>query len=125
MGMIYVAAGGACGAVCRYLLGNFIGSRLGGAWPWGTWTINILGSFCMGLLMVLIVEKQLLPAEARLFLCVGLLGGFTTFSSFSYELLQLFLKGGYVEALLYGGTSVVLGLGAAALGAFLGQGAIK
>ena len=82
MEIISVAVGGALGAVCRYLLGNFISRASGSALPWGTFAINIIGSFCMGLLMTLIVERGLLPAAWRLFLCVGLLGGLTTFSSF-------------------------------------------
>ena len=79
MEIISVAVGGALGAVCRYLLGNFISRASGSALPWGTFAINIIGCFCMGLLMTLIVERGLLPAAWRLFLCVGLLGGFTTF----------------------------------------------
>lgn len=85
MEIISVAVGGALGAVCRYLLGNFISRASGSTLPWGTFAINIIGCFCMGLLMTLIVERGMLPAAWRLFLCVGLLGGFTTFSSFGYE----------------------------------------
>ena len=69
MEIISVAVGGALGAVCRYLLGNFISRASGSALPWGTFAINIIGSFCMGLLMTLIVERGLLPAAWRLFLC--------------------------------------------------------
>ena len=64
MEIISVAVGGALGAVCRYLLGNFISRMSGSALPWGTFAINIIGCFCMGLLMTLIVERGLLPAAS-------------------------------------------------------------
>ena len=67
MEILSVAVGGALGAVCRYLLGNFISRMSGSALPWGTFAINIIGCFCMGLLMTLIVERGLLPAAWRLF----------------------------------------------------------
>ena len=98
MEIISVAIGGALGAVCRYLLSNFISRASGSALPWGTFAINIIGCFCMGLLMTLIVERGLLPAVWRLFLCVGLLGGFTTFSSFGYESLMLLTEGNIAAA---------------------------
>lgn len=98
MEILSVAVGGALGAVCRYLLGNFISRASGSALPWGTFAINIIGCFCMGLLMTLVVERGLLPAAWRLFLCVGLLGGFTTFSSFGYESLMLLTEGNIAAA---------------------------
>ena len=98
MEIISVAVGGALGAVCRYLLGNFISRASGSALPWGTFAINIIGCFCMGLLMTLIVERGLLPAAWRLFLCVGLLGGFTTFSSFAFEAAGLIRDGAWLAA---------------------------
>ena len=67
MEIISVAVGGALGAVCRYLLGNFISRASGSALPWGTFAINIIGCFCMGLLMTLIVERGMLPAAWRNF----------------------------------------------------------
>ena len=116
MEIISVAVGGALGAVCRYLLGNFISRASGSALPWGTFAINIIGCFCMGLLMTLIVERGLLPAAWRLFLCVGLLGGFTTFSSFGYESLMLLTEAAY------SGGSLLLGLLAAGAGVLAGKG---
>ena len=126
MEIISVAVGGALGAVCRYLLGNFISRASGSALPWGTFAINIIGCFCMGLLMTLIVERGMLPAAWRLFLCVGLLGGFTTFSSFGYESLMLLTEEG-VQALcrtqkdILDG-SLLLGLLAAGTGVLAGKG---
>lgn len=109
MEILSVAVGGALGAVCRYLLGNFISRASGSALPWGTFAINIIGCFCMGLLMTLIVERGLLPAAWRLFLCVGLLGGFTTFSSFGYESLMLLTEGNIAAAAAYSGGSLAFG----------------
>lgn len=116
MELILVALGGALGAVCRYLAGNAISKAVGSALPWGTFLINLGGCFAMGLLMTVIVERELLPAAWRLFLCVGLLGGFTTFSSFGYEALMLLAEGNILAAAGYAGGSVVLGLAAAGVG---------
>lgn len=113
MDVVLVALGGACGAVSRYFLGNIVGRSLGSVLPYGTFIINIVGCFCMGVLMTLIMERQLLPASARLLLCVGFLGGFTTFSSFGIEALSLLTSGRLCAALAYVGGSVLLGLVAA------------
>ena len=104
------------GAVSRFLLGNAASKALGSALPYGTFVINVLGCFAMGLLMTLIVDREILPAAWRLFLCVGFLGGFTTFSSFGYETLMLFAEGRLLAVLAYVGGSVGLGLVAAAAG---------
>jgi CrcB protein len=99
MNILYVALGGAVGAAARYLAGLWIAARLGASFPWGTFFVNVTGSFLIGIVLVL-VEAGTLPAEARLFLAVGILGGYTTFSSFSYETLQL-VNGGDVVPVLF------------------------
>ena len=99
MSVLYVALGGAIGAAARYLAGLWIAASLGAGFPWGTFFVNVTGSFLIGIVLVL-VERGTLPAEARLFLAVGILGGYTTFSSFSYETLQL-LNGGDVVPVLF------------------------
>lgn len=119
--LAFVALGGALGAVCRYLAGNVVSKTLGSALPWGTFAINIVGCFCMGLLMTVIVERELLGAGWRLFLCVGLLGGFTTFSSFGYETLMLLAEGNVAAAAGYACGSVLLGLMAAGAGVLLAR----
>lgn len=121
MQVLMVALGGALGAVSRFLLGNQVGKAMGSAWPYGTFIINIIGCFCMGVLMTVIVERQLLPAAWRLFLCVGFLGGFTTFSSFGYEAVSLFSKGELIGAVGYVGGSVLVGLVAAVIGVMIGR----
>ena len=99
MSVLYVALGGAIGAAAQCLAGLWIVARLGASFPWGTFFVNVTGSFLIGIVLVL-VEGGTLPAEARLFLAVGILGGYTTFSSFSYETLQL-LNGGDVVPVLF------------------------
>jgi len=94
---------------------------LGRDFPFGTLTINVLGSFLMGLLAIVLVEHLDLDAVWRTTILVGFLGGFTTFSSFSLETLHLFLTDETFKALLYMGLSVVLCVGAAALGLKVGQ----
>lgn len=74
MEILSVAVGGALGAVCRYLLGNFISRASGSALPWGTFAINIIGCFCMGLLMTLIVERGLLACGLASVLVRGPVG---------------------------------------------------
>ena len=121
MHIFSIALGGALGAVSRYYFGNVISRMIGGALPYGTFSINVIGCFFMGLLITLIIERNLLPAEWRLFLCVGFLGGFTTFSSFGYEALMLLQEDRYAVALAYMGGSMFLGLIAAALGVVLAK----
>ena len=116
LNLLIIALGGALGAVSRFLLGNGLSRALGSALPYGTFVINIVGCFAMGLLMTIIVDREMIPAAWRLFLCVGFLGGFTTFSSFGYEALILLTEGRMLAALAYAGGSVVLGLVAAAAG---------
>ncbi len=85
-----VALGGAGGAVMRYLFVSFVQSVIGIGAPWGTLAVNVLGSFLMGFLFMVIVEQDMVLAiEARLLLMVGFLGAFTTFSTFSMETLVL------------------------------------
>jgi fluoride exporter len=88
--LFLVMAGGALGAGGRYLFGIAAADALGLAFPWGTWGINIVGGLLMGLLAALVPD----PNDTwRLFLGVGVLGGFTTFSAFSLELFDMFAKG--------------------------------
>lgn len=100
MNLLYIAVGGALGAVLRYLAGNAAVKYFNPQLPYGTFIINISGCFFMGLLMTLIVDKGLLSPVWRLFLCVGVLGGFTTFSSFGYEVYS-FLRKETLPALCY------------------------
>ena len=109
-----VAAGGAVGSVARYGVGNLARTLLPG-WPWGTLTVNVIGSFAIGLLFAWFAARPASDA-VRLGLMTGVLGGFTTFSAFSIETLELLRSGGATDALGYVAATLVLGLAACALG---------
>ena len=100
--LIYVAVGGAIGSVCRYLLSKTTQSFLGLTFPVGTLVVNVVGSFLIGFLSVLILTKVAsFGGELRALLLIGLLGGFTTFSSFSLEVLELWESGAGFKVILY------------------------
>jgi CrcB protein len=108
------------GGLTRYALGTWIMVRSGGRFPLGTFLINISGAFFIGLLMAILTERFQPHPNWRLFLVVGVLGGYTTFSSLEYETLQAARDGEHWMALLYAAGSVLLGYLAVWLGAFLG-----
>ncbi len=114
MQVLLVALGGALGATLRYLVTSWVQQRVD-FFPWGTLVVNLLGSFLIGVVLELTV-RGFLSSQARLFLAVGLLGGFTTFSSFSWETLALLEDGDVLPALLYAGGSLVVGIVLAWLG---------
>jgi CrcB protein len=105
--ILAIASGGALGAVARFLMSNGVYRMLGRDFPWGTLSVNLLGSFAMGLLFVLLLERSLLAPELRAAILIGFLGSFTTFSTFSLETLTLVEQGEMLPALLNVGVSVV------------------
>lgn len=116
-----IAAGGAVGAVLRFAVSNSIYRLVGRDFPYGTLTVNVLGSLLMGLLFILLVERQVASAEWRAALLVGLLGAFTTFSTFSLETMALLEDGELSRALLNIVVSVLLCLAATWLGMGIGR----
>jgi len=106
-----VAAGGAIGAGLRYSLGAVVTRLLGTGFPYGTFAANILGAMAMGCLIALFERSDLTGQHLRSFLTTGLLGGFTTFSTFSLETVLLFERGEHGLAFLYAVSSVVLCVG--------------
>lgn len=110
--ILAVAAGGACGAVGRYLAGIGAGKLFGSEFPWGTLVINVTGSFLIGLFAGLFATRWNLPQSARIFLTVGLCGGYTTFSTFSLDSFYLMERGELVAAGAYVAVSVILSIGA-------------
>lgn len=111
--------GGGIGSVCRYLAGLSITRQFTTAFPAGTFIVNITGCFLIGLLYGVANRHAWLTVEWRLFLITGICGGYTTFSSFSYESISLIRQGNYAYFLLYVILSVVLGLLATVGGAAL------
>ena len=113
--LISIAMGGALGAVSRYLLGGWIGGWAGawsgGALPLGNVAVNLIGSFLLGVLIELSALTWSPSEEMRAFLVIGLLGGFTTFSAFSMEVMVLFERGRLDLAAVYAIGSVVLAIG--------------
>ena len=116
--LLPVMAGGALGSAGRYLTGRFTLSLLGPDWPWGTMMVNLLGGLLMGLLTGML-SRVSAPEGWRLFLAIGVLGGFTTFSSFSLETVLMLERRAYVLAGLYVSLSVILSIAAVALGLFV------
>jgi CrcB protein len=121
MNLVYVFLGGGLGACARYLMQGVVYRWTGAGFPWGTLVVNVLGSFIIGFLMSSLEERFLLNPSIRLFLTVGILGGFTTFSSFSYETMALFMEGSTAAALANAGVSLVGCLAAAWFGLTLGR----
>jgi CrcB protein len=114
-----IALGGAIGSLARYGLGG-LAQRVSADFPWGTLTINVLGSLLLGFLMRYLLSTTL-SAELRAGLTIGLCGGFTTFSTFSYEVVTLAESGSYARAGTYAAASVVLSLIAVMLGFWLSR----
>jgi CrcB protein len=114
----YVAVGSAIGGVARVLVGSAIQERFTGAYPMGTFIVNVTGSLVLGFLMRYALATPTVSAEMRALLTTGFCGGYTTFSTFSYETLMLFEAGDYRRGSLYALLSVVLSVAGATLGVF-------
>jgi len=114
--LLAVAAGGALGATGRYAVGVLMTRWLGHGFPWGTLTVNILGSVLMGVLVALIAVRANVGQTGQAFLMVGVLGGFTTFSSFSLDVISLVERHAYGLAAGYILGSVALSLAGILIG---------
>ena len=108
--VLFVALGGAIGSVCRYLAQVGVNKIISLAFPTDTFLVNITGCFIIGILYGLATKQPWFTVEWRLFLITGICGGYTTFSSFSYESVSLMSNGNYLYFALYVGLSVILGL---------------
>ncbi|MFC4254544.1 fluoride efflux transporter CrcB [Altererythrobacter xixiisoli] len=115
-----VALGGGIGSLLRYMVGRWMTQLVGPqammTFPWATLTVNVTGSMAMGMLMAWLARHGQEGEQYRLLIGVGLLGGFTTFSSFSLELMVLIERGQAGQAFVYGAVSVLAGLSALYIG---------
>jgi len=119
--MLLIALGAAVGANLRYMLSLWAARQWGADFPYGTLVINVVGSFAIGVVMALLTTRFTAADLWRPLLVTGLLGGFTTFSTFSYETSMLLISGSWLAAGLNTLASVGLGL----LGVFLGAGLVR
>jgi CrcB protein len=119
--LVLVAVGGAAGSICRYLVGLWTLRQFGGNFPWGTLAVNIVGSFVIGFIAEMISRRFGASPEMRLLLITGFLGGFTTFSAFSLDVVALFERGSMIVAGGYVLASVVISLCAVFAGLALGR----
>lgn len=118
---VLVFVGGGLGATVRYWFQGFIYAESGTNFPYGTIAVNVLGCFVIGLLMSSMEERFLIQPSIRVFLTIGILGGFTTFSSFSFETISLFRDGETLYAFANALGTLVLCLSATWLGLQLGK----
>lgn len=108
--LFLIGVGSFIGGVSRFALSRYVQSVTQTQFPWGTWIVNISGCFIIGILFGLSMKDNLLSNPWKLFLITGICGGYTTFSSFSLENLEL-IRAGYIgQFLVYSGSSVLVGL---------------
>ncbi|APE30980.1 camphor resistance protein CrcB [Halomonas aestuarii] len=120
--LLAVAAGGGLGGMARLAVGNAVAHRLGAGFPWGTLAVNLSGALLMGVLAGLLDPTSSSPGPAWSLLAVGLLGGYTTVSSFSLQTLTLVQQGRGVAAMAYGLATLVAGFAALLVGVWLAGG---
>ncbi|NLK38411.1 MAG: fluoride efflux transporter CrcB [Epulopiscium sp.] len=113
--IVFVGLGGCLGSVLRYLISLATSRLFGSQFPWGTLLVNMTGGALIGFLMAYCIARDV-PPEIRLFLTTGFLGGLTTFSTFSYETIQMILAGNWGIGLLNIATNLALSLGGVWLG---------
>lgn len=116
-----VAAGGALGSALRHLTNLAALRLLGPAFPWGTFAVNIVGCFAMGVFIELLARRFGASNELRLFVATGVLGGYTTFSAFSLDFAVLYERGALLQAFFYVAASVILGLAGLFFGMWLAK----
>jgi len=121
MQFLWIGLGGFLGANARYIVTLWAAGRWGTSFPYGTLIANVAGCFIIGLFLTLATEWLTIPTEMRLFVAVGFLGGFTTFSSFSFETFSLVEESRWQTAALNLFADVVLGLGGVMMGIYLAR----
>jgi CrcB protein len=119
---LYVFLAGGIGALCRWGVGRAVASGAGVSnFPWATFSVNVVGSFLMGYLSWVLVNRLAVPKELQIAVLTGLLGGFTTFSAFSLEVIRYIERGAFVGAFTYVMFSVVICVAMCALGLYIAR----
>ncbi|HXR37286.1 MAG TPA: fluoride efflux transporter CrcB [Candidatus Binataceae bacterium] len=121
LGVLLVGIGGFIGSIARYLVGGWFAARFGSAFPYGTFVINVTGSFIIGFFLAFAQDRVSLSPYWRLFFAVGFVGGYTTFSTFEYESISLLQNGEMLLGAIYMIGSLVIGAVAAIGGIALGS----
>lgn len=121
MALVMIALGGAAGAVSRYLLQGWVDGLAGGRFPWGTFAVNMSGSFFLGVVFALAIDRAALSPEVRVPLMVGFIGSYTTFSTLMLESWRLVEEGDLIFALANLLGSVAVGMIAVVAGLALGR----
>ncbi len=119
--LLWVGIGGFLGAIVRYLLGGWVAARWGALFPWGTFVINVSGSFILGFFLAFAQDRPWVHPSARLMFAVGFVGAYTTFSTYTYESIRLIMDGQFALAAFNILGSVVVGLMAVFAGVALGS----
>jgi CrcB protein len=116
MDYVWVGLGGLIGANARFVMTRYMADRFGDSYPWGTFAINVAGAFLIGLLLTWLTQRSVADPAMRLVLVVGFLGGYTTFSSYTFEAVTMAQRGNWIGATTYVLGSNVLGLVACVTG---------
>jgi CrcB protein len=118
---LFIGLGGFLGSIARFGIASFVQNRSESLFPYGTMVVNVAGCFVIGLLMTIFQERTDVSQNLRLFLIIGVLGGFTTFSSFSYDTFALMKSGNFLSAGLNAGGSLFACLIATWGGFYVGE----
>ena len=118
---LIIGLGGFLGANLRYAVATWAAEKWGASFPWGTLLINVTGSLVLGVFLAAITSRLSIDPRWRLFFAIGFLGAYTTFSTYTYETMQLVLAGSWWPGLLNLAASNLLGLGACLLGVAIGR----